>query len=140
MADLRADKDYKAGDEIGFTAGLDKAKVLEQAIRKAQANGWWQEYAVKHTSDLGWTVTLREKPQQTSGGLTANVTTLLSEYDILYDKDFAKALWGDEQIPLKPGQYVILGVGNMIAWRHHLKRMVVADDPIAYLAEHMPKD
>lgn len=59
--------------------------------------------------------------------------------DILYDHNFAKALWGNQRLletgllgePIAQPQYL---------WQYHLQQMVISDDPIAYLREHMPDE
>jgi hypothetical protein len=52
-----------------------------------------------------------------------------SPEQLIYSHDFARALWGegpaDQDMPA------------MYQWEEHLMRMVIAKDPIAYLAEHM---
>lgn len=50
---------------------------------------------------------------------------------VIYDRDFAKALWGESE-PIK-GQEPWQTLG----WEHHLKNMVVADDPIEYLGKNI---
>ena len=54
-----------------------------------------------------------------------------SPEQLIYSHDFARALWGKEA----PNDYCkIVGVDM---WQFHLQQMVVADDPIAYLGEHI---
>lgn len=55
--------------------------------------------------------------------------------DFIYEHDFAKALWGEEGCgsadPFEP-------FSDVKRWQFHLQRMVIADDPIAYLGENLP--
>jgi hypothetical protein len=52
-----------------------------------------------------------------------------SPEQLIYNHDFARALWGegpaDQDLPA------------MHKWEEHLMHMVIAKDPIAYLAEHI---
>lgn len=76
-----------------------KEGVLGEAISKALANGW----------------------DRYSNKCCEYDKSKIRYYDIIYNHDFAKALWGE-----KP-----------LGWRYHLQMMVVADDPIEYLGEHL---
>jgi hypothetical protein len=48
---------------------------------------------------------------------------------LIFNHDFARALWGeapaDQDLPAR------------YKWEEHLMLMVIADDPIAYLGEHL---
>lgn len=50
---------------------------------------------------------------------------------VVLDPDFAKALWGESKSIKGNEPWQTLG------WEHHLKNMVVAEDPIEYLAENL---
>lgn len=57
----------------------------------------------------------------------------------IFDHKFAKALWPpkpDKIIDTEPG---VIKTIHDTTWRHHLQEMVVAEDPIAYLGQNMPK-
>jgi hypothetical protein len=54
-----------------------------------------------------------------------------SPEQLIYSHDFARALWGKEA----PNDYCKITGVEM--WQFHLQKMVVADDPIAYLGEHI---
>ena len=69
----------------------------------------------------------------------------LSEKDIIFNHDFAKALWGEELVVLAhaplPGYPKIMGKGEkgrqlLHRWQHHLQQLVIADDVFKYLEEH----
>lgn len=81
--------------------------ILNQAIKKAMANGW------KHD-------------EYYDGGYP---------YYMLWQHDFAKALWGEKWLkPTGPG----LGdYDSNKGWQHHLQEMVVADNPLEYLEQHI---
>lgn len=55
---------------------------------------------------------------------------------VIFNHGFAKALWGDtegklELLPDDPSQ------PDLKMWEYRLQRMVVSDDPIRYLGEHI---
>lgn len=62
--------------------------------------------------------------------------------DLIYAHSFARALWGNGNLTtesdfgLGGGDSVSL-LKNVPAWEHHLQQMVIADNPIAYLGEHL---
>ena len=45
---------------------------------------------------------------------------------ILFDKSFAKAIWGEDRPNLE-----------ITMWEYHLPKAVMADDPISYYMEHL---
>lgn len=53
---------------------------------------------------------------------------------IVFNHDFAKALWGDK-LPEQAGDYYYNGPNENYLW--HLQQMVIADDPVKYLGEHI---
>jgi hypothetical protein len=70
--------------------------------------------------------------------VTDNVTGERFGYETwIYDHDFAKAIWGERQRVEVPNQVGLGGGTWSPGWEDHLKNMVVADDPIAYLGEHL---
>ena len=50
---------------------------------------------------------------------------------IIFNHDFAKALWGEK--PNTP----YLKAASYIPWKYHLRRMVLANDPIKYLGANL---
>jgi hypothetical protein len=47
---------------------------------------------------------------------------------VIFSHDFAKAFWGEEAWDVRDNTY---------AWKAHLKRMVLAEDPLQYLAKFL---
>jgi hypothetical protein len=101
---------------------MTNQEILEKAIQKAIAGGW--------------------KPWWGDDRLEVDETPYIKTYNDIYDEpgfmefaheqvifnhDFAKALWGE--VPEKR----VYPYG----WKQHLQRMVIADDPIKYLGEHI---
>ena len=81
------------------------SEVLDRAIATANANGW--------------------------KGSVVYPDVYRSPEQLIYNHDFARALWGKEA----PNDYCKIAGVDM--WQFHLQQMVVADDPIAYLGEHI---
>lgn len=98
----------------GFTGALtltDEDKKTLKLANQLAISGGWQE----------WQVLWRDRNFDYK---------MFNEY--IWRHAFAEALWGEK--------YVIgdnLADGN-IAWKWHLLHMVLALDPIKYIAEHMP--
>lgn len=86
-------------------ATMSNAEVLDRAIATANANGW--KGSVVYPS-------VYRSPEQ-----------------LIYNHDFARALWGKEA----PSNYCKMTGVDM--WQYHLQQMVIAEDPIAYLSEHI---
>ncbi|HSX00041.1 MAG TPA: hypothetical protein VLH38_03325 [Patescibacteria group bacterium] len=124
---------------------MTNQQILTQAIQKA-IDGEWTRRGVTdegkmHFGDKGVLVDwLRGGREYMSIG------------DLMLDHAFAKALWGEGKICIRckgyetmpekrPGDvehkmfqhdYVYLP-----SWQYHLQQMVVAEDPIKYLGEHL---
>lgn len=92
---------------------MTQHRILELAIRKAIKNGWQEEH---------WLKVLR-----------VNNFGDVPIYQIIFNQDFAKALWGEEVV--EADAYADMGQPQMApqAWQYHLQQMVIADDPIKYL-------
>lgn len=115
---------------------MTNQEILEKAIQKAQKNGWNKEYDISHTDSMGWAMTAKGKVKKSEIGLTAKITYMISENDIIYNHDFAKALWGKDTLSPNYGDLEMLSEPDY-AWEHHLQQMVIADDPIKYLGDNL---
>ena len=123
-----------------YTKGM---KILEQAIRKAIANGWEMPfnsnvYEINRympTRPASIAFGIREDWQDDGQHLEGH----WSIQELIFDHGFAKALWGEGLVCGYCGsnthdaycerqEYVAL-------WEYHLKEMVISDDPIQYLGE-----
>lgn len=112
---------------------MTNQQILEKAIKKAIDGGWKRDYRVKYSF--------------------VTKDTSVDDWDtyapIIFSHDFAKALWGEE--PKRIIQWVTAedGVINMddgkvkltgqmlYNYKFHLQQMVISDDPIKYLGEHL---
>jgi hypothetical protein len=101
--------------------------TLQNAINLAIKNGWTEIKGMKIQG-------IRKTPTWRYVKLTVNDDGMVGgeEFaieEIIYNKEFAKALWGeDTQWSPEPG---IVLTGNK--WKHHLCEMVIADNPLEYL-------
>lgn len=108
---------------------MTNQEILTKAIQKAEANGW---------NDSEW-----NKDALIYGSAARHT------FAIIYRHDFCKALWGEpyfmnRQEFKEAGYRGSMGGGAIdlkkgAGWRYHLQEMVVAEDPIAYLGQNMPK-
>jgi len=61
-------------------------------------------------------------------------------YDYIFNHEFAKAFWGEEQIDFINGVYCCIDpscVASGIKWQYHLQEMVLEKDPILYLEQFL---
>lgn len=110
-------------------------KILEQAIQKAQSNGFMPEWEFVHTTNMGWTKRMKGPPLTKPG--EAYITYMLSEEQIIFDHDFAKALWGDGWANFTEGQSGDLFSLQAPNWKGHLMNMVISVNPINYLGKNI---
>lgn len=107
---------------------MTNKEILEKAIKKSIDNGFdkfpdGMTRSIKRDTNSGENVLLFEED-----GIE---TKRLAVSTLIYDHDFAKALWGEERV------YTTGDVVYDAAWIFHLQQMVIADDPIKYLGEHL---
>ncbi len=105
-------------------------QILEKAIQKAIQGGWKTNRSAEVLADS-----------------IINDGTYDQLEPLIFDHDFAKALWGEEDVDLISGklhkwkEYLPYGVIETAwvrpAWQYHLQMMVIAEDPIKYLGEHL---
>lgn len=122
---------------------MTNRQILEKAIQKAVAGGWdmfgWRDNV------LEWKIDDRPflvfKPANIDAGVP-----VYSTKDIIFNHDFAKALWGEE-FPLEMKEvdtgYGKVQMGVQGTWpgsnyfQYHLQQMVIAENPLDYLKEHI---
>lgn len=116
---------------------MSNQEILEKAIEKAEKNGWAKNYKIKMTwlNDDG------------TRRITAKIT--IDDWDtyapIIFNHDFAKALWGEElhqEIFIVPKELNKRFAGTKDldikpTWMYHLQQMVIAEDPVQYLGENL---
>lgn len=87
---------------------MSNQEILEKAIQKAIDGGW---HGCCSTTKR---IIMHNEP-----------------FSIIFNHDFAKALWGKED-----RQFRSIG-GWTQAWKYHLQQMVIAEEPIKYLGENI---
>jgi hypothetical protein len=108
-------------EEVSVT----KQAVLEKAITKAIAGGWDKFGNPKYNYLLN-TFTDTQGNADVEFKLVAfNDVSYYTINDIIYNHDFAKALWPTKEYSKDAG------------WQYHLQMMVVSNDPLAYLEANM---
>ena len=120
-------------------------EILEKALDIAFANGYAPTWA-----EQGNIFRYRKDLAGTPLGDLNEVKNYLDVADVIYDKEFAQALWGDDD-----DEYRCVVCGTKFKheddcpfaktlkshWispvQYHLQQMVIADDPIQYLGENI---
>lgn len=102
---------------------MTNQEILETAIQKA-IDGGWDMYGRKHFAidPAGEWLFFYDNPNK------GNRNALWKQSEgVIFNQDFAKALWGEANEPKL-----------WIPYRQfHLQQMVIAPDPIKYLGEAM---
>jgi hypothetical protein len=120
-----------------LTPAINKQLVLEKAIQKAIDGGWeahgvFRQVEFLVDEDMALLVWYDYGDEATFLGFR-------SENDVIFNHDFAKALWGErkvdriEELPGRVKTYYKTNSG----WHYHLQQMVIAEDPIKYLGENI---
>lgn len=121
---------------------MNHEEILTKAIEKAIAGGWNMQ-----TEGKLWNTSLWLPKDYATNIADAAIHTHCT-YEIIFNHDFGKALWGEEILTNREDKYDFLNKGvttedheptgtdyDYPMWMWHLQQMVVADDPIAYLGE-----
>lgn len=133
----------------------NKQAILEKALLKANKNGW------KPLATIPWhNVQITQWQGNGMVGIAllyehgdSSVQWLRELEGIIFNHDFARALWGTDDI-IQPCIYCKTPMGFQhlnpcplaaltqsrplpAVWKYHLQQMVIADDPIKYLADNI---
>lgn len=121
-------------------------QILEKAIQKAIDGGWnliGAEYPIRYEL-RGITSNMQAFHGflHVDGHKTSHSQPLIVS-DLIFNHDFAKALWGEKPVTFMQTHMQELWSANEdltfdgTRWQYHLQQMVVADDPIKYLGENI---
>jgi hypothetical protein len=125
---------------------MDKKQVLEKAIQKALDNGWLDSHKMK--SFKNWVIDfdcygeehawaeIQQDYLKSRWQLPKTVYKWDTDEQLLYDKSFAKALWGVNPMWSNDPMGAYNDSPKETNWQHHLQLMVIADDPIKYLGDN----
>lgn len=118
---------------------MTNQEILTKAIQKAIDNGY-------SMGSLAWEI------RGNAVYFIGNVTEIREDFaTFIFNHDFAKALWhlyidcDCSHEGCNCGCYACTGWertsnGEVYEWQHHLQQMVLADDPIKYLGEHLQEE
>lgn len=132
---------------------MTNQEILTKVILKTISNGWLPYFASFNKNMRKSNIIIRfpegsssvNFDYQMKGHIVGVGGYSLEPYSIIFNHDFAKALWGEglvyaptgERIFSEPGQRVALLHPTLKAYEYHLQQMVIADDPIKYLNENI---
>lgn len=118
-------------------------EILEKAIQKAIDGGWSYPFGA-NTYEIHKYVEAR--PEVLAFGLRedwqddddpGHLEGHWSIPELIFNHDFAKALWGEGIRKPEPGKVLMIGSRGNINWMFHLMQMVIAGNPLEYLGEHI---
>lgn len=116
---------------------MSKKEILEKAIQKAIDGGWKGPFVTDYRST---------GIHQFDGVRYYNKVKATDFKSIIFNHQFAKALWGDEPYHHvasgdaqhnKNGEIIGVRANHEYNWAYHLQQMVIAEDPIKYLEENL---
>lgn len=124
---------------------MNDIAILTAAIQKAVDNGWEGVPSTSFKEGYGDGVFISGKELLTWRFELWHGSLSSGQYDdfeevrieaILFNQEFAKALWGDSlvnrQLVQDNGETKVYK-GGELAWQYHLQQMVIAEDRMAYL-------
>lgn len=129
--------------------------ILTKAIEKAIAGGWkpkepfqWDFYGYVHPKKkrVRQLIYIAECRYSTEDEIWVGSDLVEIAPLILFDHDFAKALWGRKLLAAhNKSEGSLVKISDPMqadddllpAWAFHLQQMVIADDPIKYLGENI---
>lgn len=109
---------------------MSDQEILTKAVDIALENGWKPELYLPGPIEANQVISYYDCDE-------------FRYFDVIYDKDFAKALWGDTEVAPMPNGTCLYETGDdninykvyQPAWQMHLQQMVIAEDPVKYLGE-----
>ena len=125
---------------------MSDKEILEKAIQKAIDGGWLTVWC---GTMAGWRVEINQVTKKLFivSSLLGQEVAIVKPEEVIFNHDFAKALW---KSPKKPkyiwqpkesglweydGGYMPDFIGEK--WEYHLQQMVISDNPIKYLGENI---
>jgi hypothetical protein len=103
---------------------MSDKEILTKALEKASTGGWSSD--APYSAVWAWADDKR-LGFHFSGNTNSRWDGIFDYATVIYDHDFAKALWPNR----KAGKYTVP------MWQHHLTLMVIAPDPMAYLGSNI---
>lgn len=110
---------------------MTNAEILAKAIQKA-IDGGWNHYGGEEPDIIvepsTYPVTMKPEYRVLIG---PRPYSYACHTKVIFDHSFAKALWGEGEQEDKDGWAIY------DPWMYHLQQMVIAPDPIKYLADNI---
>lgn len=113
---------------------MEHQQILTKAIQRAIDNRWGWQLNEEVQDYSGDKCLILKMPEGSFYRVSIN-----NPYELLFylGFGFAKTLWGedwgsDEKLVLSA-----LYASDPTPWKYHLQQMVIAEDPISYLGEHL---
>lgn len=116
---------------------MDKQTILKLAIAKAVRNEYKLPYVVELQLEMRNMEALVRYHQIDPANCMDDRWSVMSLNGIIFDKDFARAFWGDKLVAVittdlgEEEKYV----DTRRAWQYHLQQMVLEADPLEYLSK-----
>lgn len=109
-------------------------QILTKALDRAMENGWLYH----GTLPISW-YNVTRSGEFIKIGHDDSIHPELSVNDLIFDQDFAQALWGDDEFRgcrtcEETHHEQNDNNDNMRPDHYHLQEMVIAEDPLQYLA------
>ena len=126
---------------------MDNKEILKKATQKAIDGGWNplnfrdeldKRYKGVKVLDIEYydsAILMFYEIGKGDSVYRGDVRLGVSDYDIIFDHDFAKALWGEEDAEVHE-EGVKKEPYHLPIWQVRLRQMVIAEDPIKYLGEN----
>lgn len=118
---------------------MTNTEILEKAIQKAIDGGWKQEWLLLHGNTKNKDEVFKKWLHNVMDGYDG-YRNIYYDYDeficiseIIFNHDFAKALWGEEIIDWV-NDFDSLCFSK---WQSNLMKMVISEDPIKYLGDNI---
>ena len=125
---------------------MTNQEILEKAVIKAIDGGWISgKYELDSLRNPPKIKPTDDSDNELLQFITDNMMLKMARDRVIFNHDFAKALWGEELhhetfIVPKELSKRFAGTKNLDikpAWQYHLQNMVISDDPIKYLGENI---
>lgn len=119
---------------------MSNQEILEKAIKLAIDGGWEPEHPVYGPTYKGNWWPLADATEDIPRYFDPLEYDSLGYECLIFNQDFARSLWGEQTTKIdNSGNYTPNGMEfiDRPGWQHHLQQMVIAEDPILYLGEHL---
>ena len=101
---------------------MTNREILIGIVKKVVKHGWDDsEFRIYRVNNSDY-----ENPTMLPIEESIDVLLINNEYfRLIFDKDFAKAFWGEDTITGLP------------EWKYHLQQMILEDNPLKYLEKYL---